>query len=81
MVSRSIPFEYFSLDNVHFDGHIVAYIDDQPIQDAVVDARGRRYRFVGLAQRDGCGRLDVTALRRGEWIVLPNLIYSAERNH
>ncbi|MGV1759651.1 hypothetical protein ACQZ6F_25270 [Rhizobium sp. A22-96] len=41
------------------------------------DAYGRRYYFVGVAQRDRAGRIDVLSLKEGEWIVSPNLIYEA----
>ncbi len=80
MVSRNLPFEYFVLGNVQLDGAVVAHVGGRPIRDAVIDARGSRYRFVGLARRDGSGRLDVEALRAGEWIVEPNLVYAAEEN-
>jgi hypothetical protein len=43
----------------------------------VVDIRGSRYRFVGVARRDLRGRLDVSALRKNEWLVAPDLIYAA----
>lgn len=77
MVSRNIPFEYFFLDNVCLGGNVVAHVGSQPVWEAALDGEGRRYRFTGLATRDDFGRLDVTALQPGEWIVAPNLIYVA----
>lgn len=77
MVSRNLPFEYFLLGNVQFSGAVVAQIGERPIRETVIDAGGRQYRFVGLARRDDDGRLDVEALRPGEWIVEPNLVYAA----
>lgn len=77
MVSRSLPFEYFVLNDVRPDGAVVAYVADRPVRGAVIDAHGRRYQFAGLARRDSNGRLDVQALRAGEWIVHPNLVYAA----
>lgn len=78
MVSRNLPFEFFVLDCVRFDGVVVAHIGGRPIRDVAVDAGGGRYRFVGLARRDGSGRLDVGALHAGEWIVEPDLIYATD---
>ncbi|NTJ68009.1 hypothetical protein G6M50_21550 [Agrobacterium rhizogenes] len=75
MVSRSIPHEYFLLSATRKEGPVVGYVNGKPISHAVVDRNGSRYRFVGVAVRDRQGRLDVLSLRRGEWIVAPNLIY------
>jgi hypothetical protein len=78
MVSRYLPFEYFVLDRPQYEGGVVGYLAGQPIRDVVIDARGHRYRFAGLARRDVNGRLDVGCLRVGEWIVLPGLVYHAD---
>ncbi len=78
MVSRNLPFEYFVLGNPRFDGAVVGYLAGRPIRDIVIDATGHRYRFAGLAHRDGNGRLDVESLRAGEWIVLPDLVYCSD---
>ena len=75
MVSRSIPHEYFLLHGIREDGPIIAQLRGRPISASVVDSYGRRYRFVGLAGRDRAGRLDVLSLKRGEWVVSPDLIY------
>ncbi|MBO9198330.1 hypothetical protein [Rhizobium sp. 16-449-1b] len=75
MVSRSIPHEYFVLDVADRSGPIVARLGDRTVPESVIDRRGRRYHFAGVARRDPRGRLDVTALRQGEWIVAPDLIY------
>ncbi|TXI02370.1 MAG: hypothetical protein E6Q76_15585 [Rhizobium sp.] len=75
MVSRNIPHEYFLLSTTREDGPVVGYLRGEPIRGAVIDRSGRRYRFVGVAARDRHGRLDVLSLRRGEWIVAPDLIY------
>lgn len=63
------------LSRFHNDGPVVGHIGGRSITDTVVDGFGRRYRFVGVARRDRKGRLDVKALRSGEWIVAPDLIY------
>jgi hypothetical protein len=76
-VSRNLPFEYFLLGNAQLSGAVVAHVGKRPIRETVIDAGGRQYRFVGLAGREDRGRLDVEALRPGEWIVEPNLVYAA----
>ncbi|MFS8112336.1 hypothetical protein QD460_11500 [Rhizobium jaguaris] len=75
MVSRSIPHEYFVLNGARGVGPVVAHLRGNPIRAAVIDRNGGRYHFVGMAVRDRRGRLDVMSLRRGEWIVAPDLIY------
>ncbi|MBD9445611.1 MULTISPECIES: hypothetical protein [unclassified Rhizobium] len=77
MVSRNLPHEYFFLNGALSDGPVIGHIDGTPIPARVVDTRGSRYRFVGIARRDRRGRLDVTALRKNEWLVKPDLIYAA----
>ncbi len=74
-VSRSLPHEYFVLDVNSNLGPVVAVIDGRQARASVVDMNGRRYSFAGVAGRDENGRLDVTSLRRGQWIVAPNLVY------
>ncbi|MCS0461368.1 hypothetical protein [Rhizobium favelukesii] len=61
MVSRNLPHEYFFLNGSRCDGPVIGHIDGRPIPARVVDIRGSRYRFVGIARRDRRGRLDVSA--------------------
>jgi hypothetical protein len=75
MVSRNVPHEYFLLTATREEGPVVGHLRGKPISAAVVDRNGGRYRFVGVAGRDRRGRLDVLSLRRGEWIVAPDLVY------
>ncbi|CAN7542889.1 MAG: hypothetical protein AAAB20_06995 [Rhizobium sp.] len=77
MVSRNLPHEYFFLNGSRSDGPVIGHIDGRPIPARVIDIRGSRYRFVGVARRDRRGRLDVSALRKNEWLVVPDLIYAA----
>lgn len=75
MVSRSIPHEYFLLNAAKAAGPVVGHLRGKPISAVVIDRNGGRYRFVGVAGRDGRGRLDVLSLKQGEWIVAPDLVY------
>lgn len=74
-VSRSLPYEYFVLAETRKAGPIAGSVRGRSIYAAVTDGHGRRYGFVGLVGRDRNGRLNVLSLRRGEWIVAPDLIY------
>ena len=75
---RSMPIEYFVLANIRSEGPVVGRLADQPIRETVVDDRGIRYRYAGLAPRDPDGRFDVNCLRAGEWIVRPGFIYVSD---
>jgi hypothetical protein len=76
--SQRMPTEYFVLANLREKGKIIGRLADHPIADIVVDASGLQYRFVGVAPRDRSGRFDVEALRTGEWIVQPGLVYAVD---
>ncbi len=77
-VSHRVPTEYFVLANLRERGAVIGRLAEHPIADTVVDASGQRYHFVGVAPRDRSGRFDVEALRTGEWIVQPGLVYAAD---
>jgi len=55
---------------------VVGHFRGKPISAMVIDRNGGRYRFVGIAARDGRGRLDVMSLKQGEWILAPDLVYT-----
>lgn len=76
--SRSMPVEYFILTGTTFQGSVVGTIDGAPIHELAVDGDGERYRFIGVAPRGSGGRYDVLALKQGEWIVEPGLVYRSE---
>ena len=76
--SRRVPTEYFVLANLKEQGAIIGRLAGHPIADTIVDASGLRYHFVGVAPRDRSGRFDVEALRTGEWIVQPGLVYAVD---
>lgn len=76
--SRRLPTEYFILSDVEYEGATIGYLAGRPIRESVTDRDGLRYRFVGVAPRLPAGGFDVLALRTGEWIVQPGLVYAAD---
>jgi hypothetical protein len=77
---RARPVEYFLLDEPCADGPVIGLYRDQPIAAFVIDADGRHYAYAGIAPRLSSGRYDVEALRQGEWLVEPGLVYAVERD-
>lgn len=77
-VSPRLPFEYYLLDRVAFEGGVACRLGDKLVPERVRDSDGRCYRFVGSALRDRAGRLDVRVLAPGEWLVAPDLVYVCE---
>jgi len=70
--------EYSLLVDPRPDGPIVGYLAGRAIAAAVVDHFGRRFAYAGIAPRLRSGRYDVDALRPGEWLVEPGLVYYAD---
>ncbi len=77
-IGRGVPTEYFILSDFRTEGATIGHLAGKPIAETVVDASGHRYRYVGVAPRVPDGRFDVDALRSGEWIVRPGLVYALE---
>ena len=75
-----MPTEYFVLANLRPEGAVIGHFAGQPIAETVIDGNGLRYRYAGVAPRDADGRFDVEALRAGEWIVKPGLVYLMEED-
>jgi hypothetical protein len=69
------PVEYLVLVEPRPAGPVVGFLAGNPIPEAVVDYFGRRYVYAGVAPRRRNGKYDGDALRRGEWIVEPGLVY------
>jgi hypothetical protein len=59
-------------------GPTLGTFQGRPIAAAVVDRDGRRYAFAGIMPRSRSGQYDLAALRPGEWIVDPGLIYQRD---
>lgn len=78
--SRPRPVAYFLLLEPRAAGPVIGIYRDQPIAASVVDADGRHYAYAGIAPRLSSGVYDVEALRDGEWLVEPGLVYTDRRN-
>ncbi len=76
--NRSRPVEYFMLQEPQGEGPAVGCFAGQAISERMTDYLGQHYRFAGIAPRLRDGRYDVDALRPGEWLVEPGLIYARE---
>jgi hypothetical protein len=72
------PIEYAILHRTRNAGEVVAHYLDEPVYQTVIDEFDRRYRYGGLAKRLPNGEFDFKALGRGEFILLPGLVYVAE---
>ena len=69
----------YQLSDTRADGPMLGYCAGQPIFSAIVDGFGQRYVFAGVAVRRRDGDVDLAALRRGEWLLEPGLIYRSDR--
>ena len=76
---RARPVEYFLLLAPQADGPVIGLYRDQPIAASVIDAYGQHYAYAGIAPRLRSGSYDVEALKQGEWLVEPGLVYVADR--
>ena len=75
---RARPIEYFILHDAKPAGQSVGHFANREIPESVVDDLGRRYVFAGIAPRRQNGDFDVDALRTGEFILKPELLYRIE---
>jgi len=57
------------------EGPILGMFGEHKIASTVVDRFGRRYDYVGIATRLWMGRCDADAIKYGEWLVEPGLVY------
>ncbi len=70
--------EYFMLHDAKPAGQSVGIYANREISESVVDDFGQRYVFAGIAPRRWNGDFDVDALRTGEFILKPGIIYRRE---
>lgn len=71
--------EYFLLRNVTAEGPIVGRYEGQDVRQNIVDEWGRRYSFVGIAAFRWDGQYACDALKTGEFILPPGLVYRLDR--
>jgi hypothetical protein len=76
--AKARPLEYFLLFEPRAAGPVIGTYRGHPIAASVIDAEGSRYAYAGIAPRLGSGAYDVEALRDGEWLVEPGLVYTAQ---
>jgi hypothetical protein len=79
-IDFSRPVEYSILHHVRATGPTMGYYSDHPIAASIVDEHGRRFVYAGIAPRRWNGQYDVDALKTGEFIVEPGLVYRYERS-
>jgi hypothetical protein len=56
-------------------GQIIGVYADRPFSESVADYFGRHFTYAGIAPRRTNGQYDLAALREGEFIVAPGLLY------
>lgn len=79
VLSQTRPIEYSMLHDTTPAGPIIGTYGDVEIAEAVIDAFGRRFVYVGVAPRRANGRFDDSALGAGEFILSPGLVYCHEK--
>ena len=67
--------DYYLIVEPRPEGETIGVFADRPISEAVRDCFGRSYDFVGAAPRRQNGLFDIDALKPGEFIVPPGLVY------
>lgn len=67
--------EYSVLHNTTPEGPVIGRLDGRDISEFVLDEFGRRFAYSGVAPRLSNGQFDDAALKDGEFIVPPGLIY------
>ncbi|WP_045836650.1 hypothetical protein [Hyphomicrobium sp. 99] len=72
---RAQVLEYSILQNTTFEGPIIGRLDGRNFSEFVRDEFGRLLDYAGVAPRRSDGKFDPDALKTGEFIVLPGLIY------
>ncbi len=69
------PLEYSILHNARPAGSVIGKLAGKEISEYVYDEFGRLFVYSGVAPRRLNGQFDDDALKQGEFIVLPGLIY------
>jgi hypothetical protein len=77
--SRRRPIEYSILHDAKPAGPPIGTYGGRDIPHSVVDESGRLYVYAGVAPRRSNGQFDDDALKPGEFIVLPELVYCLKK--
>lgn len=72
------PLVYLLLHEAKPSGLAIGKMGQETIYEFVTDSFGRRYRYNGVAPRRWSGEIDVDALKPGEFILAPCLVYRME---
>jgi hypothetical protein len=75
IVRSRTPIEYSILHDAKAAGPAIGIYAGCSFSDIVIDRYGRLFDYTGVALRRMNGEFDVDALRPGEFIVQPGLIY------
>ncbi len=67
--------EYSILHHTRPEGPVIGRLNGDAISEFVIDDFGRLFAYCGVAPRLSNGQFDDAALKDGEFIVLPGLIY------
>ncbi len=72
---RAQILEYSMLHNTTPQGPAIGQLDGHEFSEFILDEFGRLFVFCGVAPRLSSGQFDDAALKDGEFIVPPGLIY------
>jgi hypothetical protein len=72
---RAQLLDYCMLHNTEFQGPVIGRLDGSDFSEFVRDEFGRLFVYSGVAPRRSDGQFDQDALKTGEFIVPPGLIY------
>jgi hypothetical protein len=76
VTQRVARLEYSILHHTSPEGPVIGRLGDREFSAFVRDEYGRRFSYEGVAPRGRDGGFDGAALKDGEFIVLPGLIYA-----
>ena len=70
--------DYYMLVEPRPEGSAIGFLAGNAISEKVRDLFGRHFSYAGAAPRKHDGSYDLDALRKGEFIVAPGLVYRME---
>jgi hypothetical protein len=75
---RPYPREFFMLRDTRSVGTVIGHYDGHDIAEKIIDCDGNRYTYHGLARYRLDGRLDLEALKPGQYVVEPCFVYALD---